>query len=634
MPSRTLLTGSSSLACTGQKSSSPSSVTPSCVKFAYFGTTAAFLPQHTQFFIRCRPSMKAMSIPAQSRAPTFLIFTNHCSTYFAILDNQRSLGPMTDGMAAAQENLNVFYSLGNSRGHRGSPWATPEHPSHDNHNHREEMRTPFHSKASSWGGIPSTEAGPGIDFSTRARHGPPAKGFASPLGTPAVSRDQIMRGAASSQGAEEGGGRDACRNAEEVMRLSRAWRLALLGGGTPPAPALQIEAGAASGTHDLHALPTAKSTTSSQPQLLGEGTGGGADELQRGGKPSSSSTTTTSTTPSSHERECRVSEGGNGKGQVLVSWRQGAMDDDEDFWPAKDDGTDDDALHQEAGKDVDAISLVRHSLRKERHPPPPPIIPLSPPDAMPTEPRIKEWLRAHDLQCIEPRLVAAGGGGVEGASLLTESDCDSISMGLSNIRWEKNLEAPVAVQIPSRFGPGDDSSFSPVRSRLWRALCELRQGHLVPQLRGSHHAASTQNAPSSPSSANHPPPPIQNSPQSSREMPTNVDVGAVSAATAPSPVLLKRSSHESSTFGMADGSPEDSSISPLSWRVLEKREAGKMTCSNPLRTTLFSAYLTNILNLVFFRVCSHVAHACDTFISLHLPLLFPRPWLPDIRLKR
>ena len=600
-------------------------MTPSCVKFAYFGTTAAFLPQHTLFFIRCRPSMKAMSVPAQSRAATFLIFTNHCATYFAILGNQRSLGPMTDGMAAAQENLNVFYSPDNSRCNRGSPWDTPEHPSHENHSHREESGTPFHSKASSWGGIPSTEAGPGIDFSTRARHGPPAKGFASPLGTPAVSRGQVMRGAASSQGAEEGDGRDACRNAEEVMRLSRAWRLALLGGGTPPAPALQIEAGAAL---------TAKPTTSSQPQLLGEGTGGGADELQRSGKPSSSSATTTSTTPSSPERECRVPEGGKGKGQMLASWRQGAMDDDEDFWPAKDDGIDDEVLHQEAGKDVDAISLMRHSLRKERHPPPPPIIPPSPPDAMPTEPRIKEWLRAHDLQCIESRLVAAGGGGVEGASLMTESDCDSISMGLSNIRWEKNLEALVAVQISSRFGPGDDSPFSSVRSRLWRALCELRQGHLVPQPRGSHHAASTQNAPFSPHSANHPPPPIQNGPQSSREMPSNVDVGAVSAATAPSPVLLKRPSHESSTFGMADGSPEGSSISPLSWRVLEKREAGKMTCSNPLRTTLFSAYLTTILNLVFCCVCSHVAHACDTFISLHLPLLFPRPWLPDIRLER
>jgi hypothetical protein len=431
MPSRTLLTGSSSLACTGQKSSSHSSVTPSCVKFAYFGTTAAFLPQHTQFFIRCRPSMKAMSIPAQSRAPTFLIFTNHCSTYFAILDNQRSLGPMTDGMAAAQENLNVFYSPGNSRGHRGSPWATPEHPSHDNHNHREEMGTPFHSKASSWGGIPSTEAGPGIDFSTRARHGPPAKGFASPLGTPAVSRDQIMRGAASSQGAEEGGGRDACRNAEEVMRLSRAWRLALLGGGTPPAPALQGEAAAAS---------AATSTTPFLAYPFGEGMDGGAGGLRRGGKPSSSSSssttiTITTATPSSRERECRIQEGGNGKGGMLASSRQGAGEDAEDFWHGKDDAMIRDAsTHHGGGKDVDAISLFRHPLKEERHPPPPPIVPPSPPDAMPTEPCIKEWLRAHDLQCIESRLVAAGGGGVEGASLLTESDCDSISMGLSNIR--------------------------------------------------------------------------------------------------------------------------------------------------------------------------------------------------------
>jgi hypothetical protein len=436
--SRTFLTGSSSSASTGQKSSLPSSVTPSFVKFAYSGTTAASLfscPHTVHHPLPPSRQSNAHPRPVVCRPPFFPIFAKRRETYLSILDNQRSLGPMTDGMAAAQENLNVFYSPGSTRGHRASPWDTPEHPSHDNHNHREEVDTPFHSKASSWGGVPSTEEGPGIDFSTRARQGPPAKGFSSPSGTPSDLRDGIMRWSASSQrGAEENlerGGRDACRKAEEVMRLSRAWRLALLGGGTPPAPALQGEAAAAS---------AATSTTPFLAYPFGEGMDGGAGGLRRGGKPSSSSSssttiTITTATPSSRERECRIQEGGNGKGGMLASSRQGAGEDAEDFWHGKDDAMIRDAsTHHGGGKDVDAISLFRHPLKEERHPPPPPIVPPSPPDAMPTEPCIKEWLRAHDLQCIESRLVAAGGGGVEGASLLTESDCDSISMGLSNIR--------------------------------------------------------------------------------------------------------------------------------------------------------------------------------------------------------
>lgn len=341
--------------------------------------------------------------------------------------DRRSLGPMTDGMAAAQENLNVFYSAGSVRGHQVSTRRAPEEysPSHQQHG-EEEADTPFRSKASSWGGIPSTAAAPIIEFSTRVGNRAAVEEFAPPLRDDAASSHQAPAGPAGTallNRAEGGSGQDACRKAEEVMRLSRAWRLALLGGGTPPAPSMQGRAAAAAAAPAL-----------STPALMSDaGISGGVSKsrIQQTGIEPCLLIPSSSSSPS---ESCLLHEGVGAKGPIhSASGRRGG--ESASGYPNEESGRSDALVRQHGtGKTVDHISLARQSLGEERHPEPLPMVPPSPPGAMPTEPCIREWLRAHDLQCIESRLVAAGGGGVEGASLLTESDCDSISMGLANIR--------------------------------------------------------------------------------------------------------------------------------------------------------------------------------------------------------